>query len=147
MGFPGSRRPTRPRRTARDTARTASAWPTTRAAQPLFHLEELLGFGLEHLRDRDAGPLAEHQGHLLLVDDVVRARARVADDLRDRVVRRFELAPRVGEQHVLDLAELRELLLFSGFGELLLEAVHVGAERRLRRDGAAARLDAARASR
>ena len=32
MGLPGSRRPTRPRRTARDTARTASSCPTTRSA-------------------------------------------------------------------------------------------------------------------
>ena len=34
--------------------------------EPLFHLDQLLDLSLHQLRDRDAGPLADHLGDVLL---------------------------------------------------------------------------------
>jgi hypothetical protein len=47
--------PTRSRRTARDTAETASSCPTTRFWQLILHLEELLRPRPASFDDRDAG--------------------------------------------------------------------------------------------
>ena len=41
--------PTRPRRTARDTARTASSWPDDALGEALLHLEELVGSRLSSI--------------------------------------------------------------------------------------------------
>ena len=46
MGRFGSERPARERRTASDTALTASAWPMTPLAEAVLHLEELLRLAL-----------------------------------------------------------------------------------------------------
>ena len=71
IGRCGSCKPARARRTAVETALTASAWPTTRCASSLLHAEELFLLALQHLVDRHAGP-ARHDlrdvigGHGLL---------------------------------------------------------------------------------
>ena len=36
--------------------------------EPVFHLEQLLDFSLQHLRHRDARPLRDDLGHVLGVD-------------------------------------------------------------------------------
>ena len=69
-------RPARERRIARETARIASSWPTTRAWSDLLHSSELGRLLLLESRQRDAGPaghdvldvlLAHHLGLPVLV--------------------------------------------------------------------------------
>ena len=43
----------------------ASSWPTTRCAQLVLHVEQLLALALEHLVDGNAGPARDHLGDLL----------------------------------------------------------------------------------
>ena len=66
IGRFGSCRPARARRTAVETALTASDWPTTRLAQAFFHLEELVALAFEHLVDRNAGPARNDLRHMVL---------------------------------------------------------------------------------
>ena len=39
--------------------------------QALFHVQQLLGLGLHHLRDGDTGPGSDDLGHIALVDDLI----------------------------------------------------------------------------
>ena len=48
------------------------------AGEALLHLEELLGLALEHLGDRDAGPVVERRGDVALADAVRRRRDALA---------------------------------------------------------------------
>ena len=65
IGRFGSCRPARARRTAVETASTASRWPTTRLRERLLHLEQLLALALQHLVDRDAGPARDDAGDVV----------------------------------------------------------------------------------
>ena len=56
IGRFGSCSPARARRTAVETACTASSWPTTRLRELVLHVQQLLALAFEHLVDRDAGP-------------------------------------------------------------------------------------------
>ena len=56
VGRSGSEMPARARRTASDTARTASSWPTTPLAELVLHPQQLRGLALEQPAGRDAGP-------------------------------------------------------------------------------------------
>jgi hypothetical protein len=60
----GSCSPARARRTAVETAFTASAWPITRLPSAL-PCEQLLALALQHPLDRDAGPAADHAGDVV----------------------------------------------------------------------------------
>ena len=60
-------RPARLRRMASDTASSAWSCPTTRVARRSSMWSETLAFGLEHLRDRDAGPPRDDLGDVLFV--------------------------------------------------------------------------------
>ena len=68
VGRSGSATPERARRTASDTARTASAWPTTRAAEPVLHAQQLLGLALEQPAGGDAGPRLDDVGDVVGAD-------------------------------------------------------------------------------
>ena len=79
IGRFGSCRPARARRTAVDTAFTASAWPTTRLPICSSILQQLLALAFEHAVDRNAGPARDHLrdvvgGHRLLGDDAAAGR-------------------------------------------------------------------------
>ncbi len=67
--------PARARRTAADTAFTASSWPITRAPISCFHLEQLLALALHHPLDRDSGPAADDAGDVLVGDFLAQHRA------------------------------------------------------------------------
>ena len=77
IGRFGSCRPARARRTAVDTAVTASALADDALADLLFHLQQLVALALEHLVDRHAGParddLRDMVGRHRLVDEMPRA--------------------------------------------------------------------------
>ncbi len=45
--------------------------PDDALVQPLFHVQQALRLGLQHLVDRDAGPLGDHFGHVVGVHDLV----------------------------------------------------------------------------
>ena len=60
IGRLGSCRPARARRTALDTACTASPWPTTRLRELVLHAQQLLALALQHPVDRNAGPARDH---------------------------------------------------------------------------------------
>ncbi len=96
IGRLGSCRPARARRTASDTATSASSWPTTRLAQGVLHLQQLLALAFQHLLDRHAGPAADHGGDLLGVDDLGRQRPSACRSRRPR--------PRPGALQRRDLA-------------------------------------------
>ena len=68
IGRLGSCRPARARRTASETATSASSWPTTRSRSASSIAQQLLALALQHLLDRHAGPARDHRGDLLGVD-------------------------------------------------------------------------------
>ncbi len=98
--------------------------------EALFHLEELVGFAFEHLRDRDARPIVERGRDVALADDVRRERDAF---FRRRCLRRLEALLQFGQRDVLELAELREVLLFA---RLVERRVRVGELLPDRLDGA-----------
>ena len=60
IGRCGSCKPARARRTAVETAFTASAWPIDALAELLLHAQELFLLAFQHLVDRNAGPARHH---------------------------------------------------------------------------------------
>ena len=84
---------------------TASSWPTTRLRERLFHAQQLLALALEHLRDRDAGPLRDDLGDLLLGHLVAHERRR----LRLAVLRRLQPLLQLGNPAVLQLGHAGEV--------------------------------------
>ena len=52
-------------RTAVETARTASRWPTTRLASLRLHGEQLFALTFEHAIHRHAGPARDHAGNVI----------------------------------------------------------------------------------
>ena len=77
IGRLGSCRPARARRTAVETAFTASAWPIDALGELLLHLEQLLLLALEHLVDRHAGPARHHLGDVIGGDRLLHHRALI----------------------------------------------------------------------
>ena len=64
----GSCRPARARRTAVDDRFDGFLLADDALVQPFLHLEQLLHFALHQLGDRDAGPLGDDLGDVVLVD-------------------------------------------------------------------------------
>ena len=67
IGRRGSLSPARERRMALDDARDRLVLADDALAQTLFHRDQLLHFAFQHLRDRNAGPLADDLGDVFLV--------------------------------------------------------------------------------
>lgn len=67
--------PARVRRTASETARTASLWPISRQAQLLLHAQQLLRLALQEAARGDAGPGADHVGDVVRADLLLDHRA------------------------------------------------------------------------
>ena len=72
-----NKRPDRPLRIAQPGPRTADGvghaferrvLPNDAQPQPVFHVDELLDFAFEHLRNRNARPLGDDAGNILLID-------------------------------------------------------------------------------
>ena len=70
MGLPGSRRPDAPAPHRARHGAHGLVLPDHALGEARLHLEQLLALGLEHLADRDAGPVAEDDGDVLLGHDV-----------------------------------------------------------------------------
>ena len=68
MGRSGSAMPARVRRTASDTARTASRLADQPPAQLLLHAQQLLRLALQQPAGRDAGPGGDHVGDVVGAD-------------------------------------------------------------------------------
>ncbi len=127
IGRFGSCKPARARRTAVDTATTASCWPTTRLADHVLHAQKLLALALQHPVDRHAGPARDD------LRDVI-GRHRLLDHRRLAVARfdRSQLLLQLGDDAIGQLAGAREvaaalrlLELDAALVELLLELLRV----------------------
>ena len=91
VGRSGSETPERARRTASDTARTASGWPTTRCAEPVLHAQQLLGLALEQPAGGDAGPGLDDLGDVVGADLLLEHRLAGLHRLLGRRQRALEL--------------------------------------------------------
>ena len=107
-------------------------------AQAVFHLEQLFGLALEHLVDRDAGPISERGCDVILGHDVAR---ELDAGFGRRLLGGLQAATQLGQRDVLELAELGEVLLGLGCGEGALGVVDLLAQRLHRRHHAASRRD------
>jgi hypothetical protein len=68
MGRRGSLSPARERRIALATLSSASSCPITRCRSRSSICDQLLHFAFQHLRHRNAGPLADDLGDIFLVN-------------------------------------------------------------------------------
>ena len=104
MGRFGSPRPARLRRTALETALTASSWPMTRLAEALFHLHELFAFAFEHARDGDAGPARDDFGDFVAGDFFLHQRVAALWSAREiRFSASSSLALKIAQFAILNL--------------------------------------------
>ena len=121
IGRFGSCRPARARRTAVDTAVTASSWPTTRFSSCVFHAQQLLALAFEHAVDRNAGPARHHRRHV-----VGGHRLRGDDNAAGFRFGRFQLALKLGNDAVLQFAgALIVAAPWASFGEIVLGLVEL----------------------
>ena len=91
VGRSGSATPERARRTASETARTASGWPTTRRREPVLHPQQLLRLALEQPAGGDAGPGLDDLGDVVGADLLLEHRLAGLHRLLGRRQRPLEL--------------------------------------------------------
>src|SRR5690606_15519371 len=90
--------------------------------QHLLHPKELLLFGLQHLRDGDAGGAGDDLGDVLGVHLLLQHRAALLD-LGQLLLRLLDLALEAGDLAVADLSDLAEVTLPLQLARLGLEGV------------------------
>ena len=95
--------------------------------QAVLHVHELLDLALHQLRDRDACPLADHLGDVLLVDLLLQHLPVGLED-RERVVGRIELLLELWDPPVLDLGRLLQVAGARGALTLALRLLDLSLE-------------------
>ena len=116
IGRRGSLRPARERRMAVGDARQRFVLADDALPQTLFHRDQLLHFAFQHLRNRNAGPLADDLGDVFLVNLFLQHARLLA------VHRRAELGDLSFELRQLAVLDLRGAVVIAlARGFLLLE--------------------------
>ena len=114
IGRFGSCSPARARRTALETAWTASALADDPLGEFVFHAQELVALAFQHLVDGNAGPARDDVGNVVGRDDFLDHRAGIA-----ALLCLDEFLFQVGDAAIGQFAGLLELALALGGGEFV----------------------------